>query len=122
MHEFSITKQIVDNIIEETKKHNAKQVAEVHLVIGEFTFLEEAVKATYEALVKDTILEGSKLIIEEKEGRVKCLRCGYERAVHLSHGHEHHEELPIIRCTNCEGAVDMLDGKDCLVESVKLVV
>lgn len=118
-----MTKQIVENILEEAKKHNAKRVAEVHLAIGEFTFLgEEAVKAAYEALVKDTMLEGSRLIIESKEGRVKCLKCGYEGPVHLSHEHEHHEELPIIRCPNCEGAVNILDGKDCVVQTLKLVI
>jgi len=118
-----MTKQIVDSILEEAVKHNAKRVSEVHLVIGEFTFLgEEAVRAAYEVLIKGTILEGSKLVIEEKEGYVKCRNCGYEGAVHFPHEHEHHEELPIIRCPKCGGTVDILDGKDCVVKSVKLVV
>jgi len=123
LHEFAMTKQIVENVLEEARKHNAKRVSEVHLIVGQFTFLaEEALRTAYEALVKDTILDGSKLVIEEKKGLVKCHMCGYEGTVHLSHEHEHHEELPIIRCPNCGAAVDILDGKDCVVQSVKLVV
>jgi len=123
LHEFAMTKQIVENVLEEARKHNAKRVSEVHLIVGQFTFLgEEALRTAYEALAKDTILEGSKLVIEEKKGLVKCHTCGYKGTIHLSHENEHHEELPIIRCPNCGGTVDILDGKDCVVQSVKLVI
>ena len=118
-----MAKQIVENVLEGARKHNAKRVSEVHLIVGQFTFLgEEALRTAYEALAKDTILEGSKLVIEEKKGLVKCRICGYEGTVHLSHENEHHEELPIIRCPNCEGAVNILDGKDCVVQTLKLVI
>jgi len=118
-----MAKQIVENVLAEARKHNAKRVSEVHLIVGQFTFLGgEALRTAYEALAKDTMLEGSKLVIEEKKGLVKCRMCGYEGTVHLSNEHEHHEELPIICCPNCGAAVDILDGKDCVVQSVKLVV
>ena len=123
MHEFSIVTQIIDSVIEEAKRHKAKKVSEVHLVIGELTFLgEEAVRTAYQALTKGTILEGSTLTIEEKEGLVRCRRCGYQGGVHLSgkHENEHHEEIPIVQCPKCQGPVDVLEGKDCVVKSVRL--
>ena len=54
-----MTTQIVNSILEEAKKHNAKRIDEVHLVIGKLTFLGlEQVRFAYEILVKDTIMEG----------------------------------------------------------------
>ena len=53
MHEFSMTNQIVNYILEEAKKHNARRVNEVHLTIGKLTFLGlEQVKFAYKILVK----------------------------------------------------------------------
>jgi len=68
MHELSMTSQIVNYLLIEAKKHKAKRVDEVHLMIGKLTFLGlEQVRFAYTTLVKNTILEGSKLHIEEKE-------------------------------------------------------
>ena len=78
VHEGSITTQIVESVLQEAKKRNAKKVVEVQLVIGKLTFLNpEQVRFWYEVLTKDTIMESSKLKIEESEGIVKCPRCGY---------------------------------------------
>ena len=49
MHEFSMTSQIVNCVLEEAKKHNARRVSEVHLVVGKLTFLGlEQVRFAYE--------------------------------------------------------------------------
>ena len=76
MHEFSMATQLVENVLEEAKRHDAKKVAEVHLVIGKMTFLGvDQVRFSYGILVKDTIMEDSKLIIKEQDGhRVPQLR------------------------------------------------
>jgi Zn finger protein HypA/HybF involved in hydrogenase expression len=51
MHEYSITTQIVESVIEEAKKREAKNVLEVHLVLGDLTFLNpQQVNFWYEAL------------------------------------------------------------------------
>ncbi|UCD26652.1 MAG: hydrogenase maturation nickel metallochaperone HypA [Candidatus Bathyarchaeota archaeon] len=72
-----MTTQIVENVLREAEKHNAKKVTEVHLIIGKLTFLEvEQVRFSYNILVDGTIMEGSKLYIEEKNGVVKCSICG----------------------------------------------
>lgn len=122
MHEFSMTTQIVNYVLEEAKKHNAKRVNEVHLIIGKFTFLGlEQVKFAYELLVKNTIMEGSKLHIEEKDGIVKCSNCGYEGSFKYEDDPVYHVPSPTLNCPKCGGVVNILGGKECTIKSIKLV-
>ena len=61
MHEFSLTTQIVDSVLEDAKNQGAKKVTEVHLEIGKLTFLGiEQVRFSYKVLVEDTIMKDSK--------------------------------------------------------------
>lgn len=123
MHEGSVTTQIVENVLEEAGKHEAKRVAEVHLVIGKLTFLNpEQVRFWYEALTKDTIMEGSKLRIEEKNGLVRCSGCGYEGGFRYEDDPIYHVPTPTLRCPECRGIVEIVGGRECLIKSVKLVV
>ena len=123
MHEGSVTTQIVESVLEEAGKHEAKRVAEVHLVIGKLTFLNpEQVRFWYEVLTKDTIMEGSKLRIEEKNGLVRCSECGYEGGFKYEDDPIYHIPTPTLRCPKCGGIVEIVGGRGCLIKSVKLVV
>jgi hydrogenase nickel incorporation protein HypA/HybF len=122
MHEFSITTQIVKLILEEVEKHNAKRVNEVHLVIGKLTFLGlEQVKFAYDLLVKNTILEDSKLHIEEKDGVVKCNNCGYTGDLKYEDNPVYHVPAPTLTCPKCEGIVTIVGGKECTVKNIKII-
>jgi len=123
VHEGSVTTQIVENVLEEARKHEAKRVAEVHLVIGTLTFLNpEQVRFWYEVLTKDTIMEGSKLRIEEKSGLVRCNECGYEGGFKYEDDPIYHIPTPTLRCPKCGSIVEIVGGRDCLIKSVKLVM
>ena len=122
MHEFSMTTQIVNYVLEEAKKHNAKRVNEVHLIIGKLTFLGvEQVKFAYDLLVKNTIMEGSKLHIEEKNGVVKCSNCGYEGGLKYEDDPVYHVPSPTLNCPKCGDVVNIVGGKECTIKSIKLV-
>lgn len=122
MHEFSMTTQIVNCILEEAEKHNAKRINEVHLVIGKLTFLGlEQVKFAYETLVKDTIMEDSKLYIEEKDGVVKCNNCGYTGDLKFEDDPVYHIPSPTLSCPKCGSVVNIVGGKECTIRSIKLV-
>jgi hydrogenase nickel incorporation protein HypA/HybF len=116
----------VESILEEAKKHKANKVTEVHLTIGEFTFLgEKALRTAYKALTKGTLLENSVLHVEFRKGVVECPNCDYKGEVHLSkerqyEQHEHHEETPIIYCPKCESPTKILSGKECIVRTIKM--
>jgi len=117
-----MTTQIVNYILEEAKKHNAKRVYEAHLIIGKLTFLGlEQVKYAYKLLVKNTIMEDSKLHIEEKDGAVKCNNCGYAGDLKYEDDPVYHIPSPTLNCPQCEGVVNIVGGKECTIKSIKLV-
>jgi len=123
MHEFSMMSQIVQNVLAEAEKRKAKKVTEVHLVIGKLTFLGlEEVRFAYEALTKGTIMEGSKLIIEEQEGVVKCNHCGFEGNFQYENDPMYHVHAPTLKCPKCGNVVNIMAGNDCTIKSVKMMV
>ena len=122
VHEVSVTTQIVENVLIESKKHEAKRVTEVHLVIGKLTFLNpEQVRFWYEVLTKGTIMEGSKLRIEETNGLVRCGECGYEGSFKFEDDPMYHVPTPTLCCPECGSIVEITEGRGCLLKRVKLV-
>jgi len=123
LHEFSVTSQIVQSVLREAEKRSAKKVTEVHLVIGELTFLGlEQVRFAYEALAKGSIMENSKLVIEEQEGVVKCNHCGYEGGFKYEDDPMYHVRVPTLKCPQCDSVVSIVAGKECTVKSIKMMV
>jgi len=123
VHEGSITTQIVESVLKEAKGRKAKKIVEVQLVIGKLTFLNsEQVRFWYEVLTKDTIMQGSKLIIEESEGIVRCPKCGYEGDFKYIDDPALHVPTPTLNCPKCNAVVDIVGGKDCLIKNIKMLV
>ena len=123
MHEYSITTQIIKSILGEAEKREAKKILEVHLVIGSLTFVNpEQVRFWYKILAKDTILEGSRLHIESKEGTVECPSCGYKGSFKYEDDPAYHISFPVLSCPKCGGIVKIIEGKECTIKSVKMVV
>ena len=124
MHESSVTMKIVQTVLHEAEKQGAKRVLEVNLVIGKLSLLGlEQVKFAYTIFVKGTIMEGSKLLVEEKDGLVKCASCGYERQLSFGDPTEHRlPTVPImtLQCPKCEGSLEIVEGRECLIKSLKL--
>lgn len=122
MHEFSMATQIVENVLEEAKRHEAKKVAEVHIVIGKMTFLgADQIRFSYGVLVKDTILEDSKLFIEEKDGVIECPNCGYKGSVPIQDDPAYHIPVPTLKCPKCGEAAKIVEGKECTIKSIRIL-
>ena len=123
MHEFSMTSQIVKTVLEEAEKQKAKKVLEVHLVIGKLTLLGiKQVRFAYNALVKNTLMKGSKLIIERQKGRVKCDKCGYKGPIKFINDPVYHLSFPTLACPKCGSSATITEGRECLIKSIKLEV
>jgi len=123
VHEFSITSQIVQNVLAEAEKRGAKKVTEVNLVIGKLTFLGlDQVRFAYEVITKGTIAEGSKLVIEEREGFVKCSNCGYEGDFKYEDDPLYHVPVPTLKCPKCSSTVSITAGKECTIKNIKMLV
>jgi len=121
MHEFSVMTQIVDNILSEAKKRNAKKIEQVDLEIGEYTMLgEEQMKFAFEVLSKGTILDGAMLKVGNIKGKIVC-SCGYEGAISLSDDSTH-RVVPILECPKCKGGAKITEGRECLIRNIRMVV
>jgi hydrogenase nickel incorporation protein HypA/HybF len=122
VHELSMATQIVECVLEEAKKHDAKKVAEVHLVIGKMTFLgTDQIRFSYKILTEDTIMKDSKLIIKEQEGIIECSSCGFKGAVPIEDDPAYHVPIPTLRCPKCGKAAKIVEGKECTIESIRLL-
>lgn len=123
MHEFSITSQIVNTVLKKADEHSAKKVVEVYLIIGKLTFLGlEQVKFAYDILVKGTIMENSKLTIEEQKDIVKCDNCGYEGDLKYENDPLYHISVPTLNCPTCGSQVKIIFGKECTIKSIRMMI
>lgn len=77
MHELTITRTMLDIVLEQAKKASAKKVGVINLVIGELSgFVEDSVRFYFDFLAKDTIAEGAELNFRLVSPRARCRGCG----------------------------------------------
>lgn len=82
MHELSIALSIIEGATEEARRHSGAKVAAVHLKLGLLSgVVKEALLFSYELACEGTMLEGSRLVIEEISATVFCPHCEAERAL-----------------------------------------
>lgn len=119
MHEYSVMTQLVSALLDELEDRDIDEIEEVTLEIGALTFLgEEQMKFAYEALTKDTILEGSDLKVVTVEPKVRCQECGYEGVVEYSEDPAFHYDIPIISCPECGEQPEIVQGKETVIKKV----
>ena len=121
MHEFTMATQIVETVLEEAKRHDAKKVAEVHLVIGKLTFLGvEQIRFSYKILTEDSIMKDSKLIIKEQDGVIECPKCGFKGAVPFEDDPAYHVPIPTLKCPKCGETAKLVEGRECTIKSIRM--
>jgi len=77
VHELSYAQALVENLLPIIEKNGAKKVSKVVVEVGELLLINpEQLKFCYEALTKDTILEGSELEVVKVEPKLVCESCG----------------------------------------------
>lgn len=81
MHELSIAMSIVEMAEEEADRRGAT-VSAVHLKLGVLSgVVKEALLTSYEMACADTVLAGSKLIVDEVPIIVFCTQCQARRGI-----------------------------------------
>jgi Zn finger protein HypA/HybF involved in hydrogenase expression len=79
MHEFAIVQSLVRELIDHLGREGIEKVASVRLRRGS-TFSDEALRQSYLALSKGTILEGSELSVEMVNLNFRC-PCGHAQVI-----------------------------------------
>lgn len=118
-----MTSQIVKEVLRQAEERRAKKVLEVQLVIGDLTLLGvEQIKSSYKILVENTILDGSRLLVRHKKGKVSCEKCGYRGPIQLIDDPVYHVSYPTLMCPKCGFSVNIIEGKECLIKRIRMAV
>ena len=115
MHELSIVQGIIETVSESAEAASAKKIIAVYLRVGALSgVVQDALLFSYELATEDTILQGSKLIVEELPVLIFCQACGKN------------VELPGVqsfRCPICNTpSATISQGKELEIRSIEIEV
>ena len=75
MHESAVALSVVEQILAEAEKHNARPKS-ARVSCGQFNALnDEAMQVAFEAAAMGTVCQGVKLVIEHKPLPTRCKNC-----------------------------------------------
>ena len=116
MHEASIAQAIVDTILDQAKKQNAKAVQSVQIEIGELTFLnEEQVGFWVKLGLENTLASDADIQFKRIKARLKCGACEFEGDLGVV-------EDPTFACPQCKSAdIRISQGKEAIVRSIRII-
>lgn len=123
MHELSVASAVVEKVLEFVSAHSVKKVLAVRLAIGELSHIEaDQLRFCYVAITEQTPIQDSALEIETVEAVVRCEQCSYRGrpkywADALSVG-----PIPTLQCPDCGAAVEIAEGNDCAIKSIRFAV
>lgn len=82
MHEVSLMTNILEIASEEMQKHVATKLKSLTVRYGSLTnIVADSMHFAFEALTKNTSLEGANLILQEENVSIKCHTCGHSCTV-----------------------------------------
>ncbi len=112
MHELAITQSMLDLVLEQAEKAEAKSVGKINLVIGEMTgVVDRAVQFYFDFLSKGTAAEGASLAFRVIPTTAKCRNC--------------HKNFELGEfdwtCPHCQSNnIEITGGKELFVESIEV--
>ena len=112
MHEFSIAQSIIQIVLEEARKANARKVIKVTLNIGELAgVLPESLYFCFELLAKSTIAENATLAIKRIPIGARCSQCEITFQIQDNHFH----------CPRCgKAAIEVTSGRELQIAQLEV--
>ena len=110
MHEIGIVRSLCKTVLEYARENNVQSISEIVCEVGELSLvIPEYVEKLYPAVVKDTELRDTRLILEIVPGLAECDDCDEIFNVIETEGY----------CPNC-GSFDktVLSGKDFNIKEI----
>ncbi len=111
MHEYSVTKSLVDLCDTEAKKNAIHSVRLIKVRLGKFTgFSPEAINFYFDYLKSDTRCKNAKLQFSEIPIHIRCQNCNYDADI----------EEPLFICPECGSInIEIISGREFYVESIE---
>jgi hydrogenase nickel incorporation protein HypA/HybF len=123
MHELSVASAVVEKVLEYVSAHSVKKVLTVRLAIGELSHIEaDQLRFCYGAITEQTPIQDSALEIEPVEAVVQCERCRYRGRPKYWDDALSVGPIPTMECPNCGAAVEIAEGNDCAIKSIRFAV
>ena len=108
MHELSITESILQQSLTEAKKHKAKAIRKIKLLVGETTsIVPDCVQFYFDTLKKDTIAQDAILEIEKVPLVICCPKCQVQ-----------FKDLELT--CNCQAGIEIVSGQELIIESLEI--
>ena len=121
MHEFSIAANLVEKLSQFVRENPDKKVREVRLEIGELSHIEhDQLRFCYEAITKETPLEGANLKIDKVDAFVECPHCSYRGRPKYWDDILAGAPVVTFQCPSCGETVEETQGKECAIKSIKV--
>ena len=77
MHEYPITKRIIEIAEQFAKENNADEVKQINLVVGDYSgYVASSIDLYFGIIAEDSICKNARLIIERIQPQLKCNECG----------------------------------------------
>ena len=112
MHELAVTQSMVNLVLDEARKGNARKVKKINLVLGELSgVVGDCVQFYFSLMSKDTIAEGATISFSTVPTQARCRQCARVFEVKDSDW----------VCPECHSVgVDLVAGNELLVESIEV--
>ena len=113
MHEMGIALQIVEIAIASIPADLGEvRIARVNLKVGKLAaIVPDSLRFCFDVAVKDTPLDGAKLVIQELPVMARCKDCDTRWTI----------SSPAFTCQNCNsGSLEILSGRELDVESIEI--
>lgn len=110
MHEVSIMMSLLEIVLEQAHKAEAKKVVAVNLEIGAKSgVVADSLTFAFEMVVKNSIVENAKLTIDLIPFRGECLSCGHQ-----------FECDDFLICDQCGNFGKILSGRELRIQSIEV--
>ena len=108
MHELALAEQLLHVIKQAASDNNLRKVIIVKIIVGEMmAVVPEALEFSFQVLSRNTVAEGTKLVLEKQQALSQCSQCG-----HIYSWLEHGYRCP--SCNNLGGTI--IQGRDLYID------
>ncbi len=120
MHEFSISDEIVKNVLGAVKENKAQKVLSIQLEIGELALLNvEQVTFWIREMFKGSVAEGARVKVRTIKARIQCESCGYRGGMNLDQRDPFRHAIPY-SCPKCQSfQIDVEKGRECHLKKIQ---